>query len=90
MSTRIEFSKTGKTPFEKLISHNPAILEKWNELELILFNQTSLNANLLEQVRRTLAFGNGCEYCMVKGGKPEFDAKTKELKLQLPLPNFLP
>ena len=32
-----------------------------------------LDPYLLEQLRRTMAFGNGCEYCMVKGGKPDFD-----------------
>ncbi|MCC8359083.1 carboxymuconolactone decarboxylase family protein [Salinimicrobium sediminilitoris] len=80
MSTRIGLSKTGNTPFEKLIGHNPSVLEKWNELELALFNHTSLDANLMEQVRRTLAFGNGCEYCMVKGGKPYFDIKDQKIQ----------
>lgn len=79
MSTSIELSANGATPFEKLIGHNPSILEKWNELETTLFNNTSLEANLLEQVRRTLAFGNGCEYCMVKGGKPSFDQKDERI-----------
>lgn len=79
MSTSIKLSANGATPFEKLIGHNPSILEKWNELETTLFNNTSLEANLLEQVRRTLAFGNGCEYCMVKGGKPSFDQKDERI-----------
>lgn len=79
MSTSIPLSDHGSTPFEKLIGHNPAILKKWNELEITLFNQTSLEPDLLEQVRRTLAFGNGCEYCMVKGGKPSFDPKDQRI-----------
>ncbi|MFD2518962.1 carboxymuconolactone decarboxylase family protein [Salinimicrobium flavum] len=79
MSTSIQQSKNGSTPFEKLIGHNPAILEKWNELETTLFTQTSLEPNLLEQVRRILAFGNGCEYCMVKGGKPSLDEKDERI-----------
>ncbi len=79
MSTSIKLSAYGATPFEKLIGHNPLILEKWNELENTLFNDTSLEGNLLEQVRRTLAFGNGCEYCMVKGGKASFDEKDARI-----------
>ncbi|MDV7696208.1 carboxymuconolactone decarboxylase family protein [Chryseobacterium soli] len=77
--TTIEFANNGNTPFEKLIGHNVQILEKWNSLEENFFENTGLDSNLMEQVRRTLAFGNGCEYCMVKGGRPEFsdsDLKT--------------
>ena len=61
MSTRINLSTTGNTPFEILLGHNPEILQKWNELETALFDSSNLGAHLLEQVRRTLAFGNGCE-----------------------------
>ena len=81
MSTSIQFSKTGSTPFEKLIGHNPEILTKWNELERTLFTTTALEGDLLEQVRRILAFGNGCEYCMVKGGRPEFDSENRRISL---------
>lgn len=81
MSTSIGLSHTGSTPFEKLIGHNPALLEKWNELENSLFTETSLDPHLLEQVRRILAFGNGCEYCMVKAGKPAFDEKDTRISL---------
>lgn len=77
MRTRITLSEIGNTPFEKIIGHNPFVLSKWNELEAALFNATNLGENLLEQVRRTLAFGNGCEYCMVKGGKPQIDSQDQ-------------
>ncbi|GGG59399.1 carboxymuconolactone decarboxylase family protein [Epilithonimonas arachidiradicis] len=70
--TRIKFSNNGNTPFEKLIGHNADFLKKWNDLEDTLWKKTLLDQDLLEQVRRTMAFGNGCEYCMVKGGKPDF------------------
>ena len=79
MSTRIKFSNNGTTPFARLIGHNPDILEKWNELDSVLFSKTHLDDDLLEQVRRTLAFGNACEYCMVKGGKPHFDQNNKRI-----------
>lgn len=76
--TRIEFSDYGNSPFEKLIGHNKPILDKWIELENALFSESSLSSELLEQVRRTLAFGNECEYCMVKGGKPNLSKKDKK------------
>ncbi|MGV0754317.1 carboxymuconolactone decarboxylase family protein [Empedobacter brevis] len=79
--TRIKFSQNGQTAFEKLIGHNPEILEKWNELEETLWNDTSLDNNLLEQIRRAMAFENGCEYCMVKGGKPDFDASQMKTSI---------
>ncbi len=69
--TRIKLSDNGQTPFEKLIGHNEAVLTKWNDLENALFQNVSLNSSLLEQVRRTLAYGNECKYCMAKAGKPE-------------------
>lgn len=71
--TNINFSDNGDTPFEKLIGHNDKIRSAWNQLEEIFWNSTNLDKNLLEQVRRAMAFENGCEYCMVKAGKPEFD-----------------
>lgn len=70
---RIKFSNNGNTPFERLIGHNNNFLKQWNNLEKTLWEETSLDPDMLEQVRRTMAFGNGCEYCMVKGGKPDFD-----------------
>jgi alkylhydroperoxidase family enzyme len=79
--TTIEFSDHGSTPFEKLIGHNQEILRHWNRLEETFFKNTSLDSDLLEQVRRTLAFGNGCEYCMVKGGRPDF--KQSDLKISV-------
>lgn len=77
--TRINLSKNGISPFEKLIGHNPEILDKWNELEIALFDSSSLNNDLLEQVRRALAFKNECEYCMAKAGNIDknIDEKTK-------------
>lgn len=77
--TRINQSNYGNTPFEKLIGHNKDILDKWNELEIALFQNTSLDNNLLEQVRRGLAFENECEYCMTKAGNVDknIDEKTK-------------
>lgn len=80
MTTRINLSRIGNTPFEKLIGHNPFVLQKWNELETVLFTETSLDSHLLEQVRRTLAVRNGCKYCMVKAGKAQFDPADQRIQ----------
>ena len=67
---RISFSNNGNTLYEKLLGHNSDILESWIQLETTFLTKTSLPAELLEQVRRNLAFDNQCEYCMAKG-KPD-------------------
>lgn len=78
--TRIQLSDYGNSPFEKLIGHHKIVLDKWIDLEVALFNSTNLDQNLLEQVRRTIAFENECEYCMVKAGKPNFDPSEKRIR----------
>jgi alkylhydroperoxidase family enzyme len=77
--TRIKLSDYGSSPFEKLIGHNKIVLDKWIDLEVALFTSTNLDKNLLEQVRRTIAFENECEYCMVKAGRPNFDPSEKKI-----------
>lgn len=67
---RISESNFGKTPFERLLGHNKAVMECWSDLGEVLEKDGWLSAELKEQVRRTLAQGNGCEYCKAKG-KPE-------------------
>ncbi len=79
--TTIPFSENGNTPFEKLIGHNPAILNSWNILEETLWKETTLDKNMLEQIRRAMAFENGCEYCMAKAGKPDFDASQIKISV---------
>jgi len=59
---RIEFSKIGTTPFQKLLGHNELILVKWEELAETLFQQRKLNNGLKEQIRRSLAYKNECSY----------------------------
>jgi alkylhydroperoxidase family enzyme len=46
-------------------------MEPWTALEEAFFRGSLLPADLLEQVRRTLALGHGCEYCQAKGGPPD-------------------
>jgi alkylhydroperoxidase family enzyme len=75
---RIDFSKEGNTLFEQLLGHNSNVLEKWSSLELVFFKSNTFSDELKEQVRRTLAFNNGCQYCMAKGKPSEniTDPKT--------------
>ncbi|PRY05010.1 alkylhydroperoxidase family enzyme [Pontibacter ummariensis] len=70
MKTRINLSPNGETPFQKLLGYNQDLMQKWAGLEETFFTCTGLSPELLEQVRRTLAFGNQCQYCMAKG-KPK-------------------
>ncbi|MEH7346501.1 carboxymuconolactone decarboxylase family protein [Bacillus sp. JJ1532] len=75
---RIVESHNGETPFQKLLGHNKAVMEGWNQLGDVLEKDGLLTSNLKEQVRRTLAQSNGCEYCKAKG-KPDplkFEEKT--------------
>jgi alkylhydroperoxidase family enzyme len=74
---RISFAATGETPFQKLMGHNEAILQGWMGLEKSLWENSTLSADLLEQVRKQLAQINGCEYCMA-GGKPEKPKDNRE------------
>lgn len=64
---KITFSQEGLTPFEQLLGHNKEILEKWSSLEECIFNSNTFTPEFKEQLRRTLAFNNGCQYCMAKG-----------------------
>jgi alkylhydroperoxidase family enzyme len=45
-------------------------VEAWSHLGEVLEKDGLLSSELKEQVRRTLAQSNGCEYCKAKG-KPE-------------------
>ncbi|KZZ84078.1 carboxymuconolactone decarboxylase family protein [Bacillus sp. SJS] len=75
--TTINFAPIGDTPFQKLLGHNPEIMRQWTSLGETLEADGALSAELKEQIRRTLAQENGCEYCKAKG-KPdpaEFDEK---------------
>jgi alkylhydroperoxidase family enzyme len=53
---------------ERLMGHAPHILAPWVQLEEAFFGSTTFPAELLEQVRRTLAFSTGCRYCQAKAG----------------------
>lgn len=73
MFARLPLSDIGSTNYERVMGHAPHILGPWSELEEAFFQRSLLPSSLLEQVRRTLADGHGCEYCKAKGGPPNPD-----------------
>lgn len=78
--TTIPLSKNGNSPFQQLIGYDPEVMQKWTALEEKLFSPRTLPKSLLEEVRKTLAFGNQCKYCMAKGKpKPSYTDKRELL-----------
>ncbi|MFL0251956.1 carboxymuconolactone decarboxylase family protein [Clostridium neuense] len=76
---KITFSQNGNSPFERLLGHNNFILKNWSSLEECFFSSTTFAPKLKEEVRRTLAFNNGCKYCMAKGSPSSEIADSKIL-----------
>ena len=74
-------SNVGATPYERMMGHAPHVLEPWTRLEDVFFKRAVLPSDLLEQVRRTLALGHGCEYCQAKAGPP--DSRHDSLRTSL-------
>jgi len=77
---RIVESSLGVTPFQRLLGHNKEVMEGWSHLGNILEKDGLLSSGLKEQVRRTLAQSNGCEYCKAKG-KPEPDTYNEKISI---------
>lgn len=76
--TRIASATIGATPFMRLLGHHEEVMERWGQLSETLERDGHLTKELKEQVRRVLAFQNGCLYCQAKG-RPDpgvFDEKT--------------
>ncbi|PWW32474.1 alkylhydroperoxidase family enzyme [Cytobacillus oceanisediminis] len=80
--TRIKESGYGDTPFQRLLGHNVEIMKAWSHLGSVLEKGGLLSSELKEQVRRTLAQGNGCEYCKAKG-KPDPDKFDEETSISV-------
>ncbi len=76
--TRIASASIGATPFMRLLGHHQGVMERWGQLSDALEGDGHLTKELKEQVRRVLAFQNGCLYCQAKGRPdPEvYDEKT--------------
>lgn len=63
---RITPRANAETPFQALF-HDSAVLRLWNRVEAAFDNSPTFDAAFLEQLRRVMAYANGCEYCMAKG-----------------------
>jgi alkylhydroperoxidase family enzyme len=59
---RISYSNLGSTPFRRLVGHNPALLEAFQQIDQAITQHLSLPAELREEVRRHLAYERGCRY----------------------------
>lgn len=79
--THINLSQTGESPFQRLLGHNDQILKNWIQLETSVFTDSSLGLDLLEQVRKTLAFGNKFENCRVVGRRPGITRSNRREQL---------
>lgn len=77
---RIKESSFGDTPFQRLLGHNREVMQAWTHLGSLLEKEGLLSFELKEQVRRTLAQSNGCEYCKAKG-KPEPDKFDEKISI---------
>lgn len=77
---RIIESNFGETPFQRLLGHNIEVMEVWSHLGEVLEKDGLLSSELKEEVRRTLAQSNGCEYCKAKG-KPQPDKFNEKISI---------
>ena len=77
---RIIESNFGESPFQRLLGHNIEVMKGWSRLGDVLEKDGLLSAELKEQVRRTLAQSNGCEYCKAKG-KPELEKFNEKISI---------
>ncbi|WP_020060327.1 carboxymuconolactone decarboxylase family protein [Bacillus sp. 123MFChir2] len=77
---RIIESNFGESPFQRLLGHNIEVMKGWSHLGDVLEKDALLSAELKEQVRRTLAQSNGCEYCKAKG-KPELGKFNEKISI---------
>lgn len=85
---RITFSKDGNTPFQQLMGHNKNLMKQWSSLEESFLLSNTFTTELKEEVRRTLAFNNGCEYCMAKG-KPSNNILDSKILLATKIADFI-
>ncbi|MBS0616515.1 MAG: carboxymuconolactone decarboxylase family protein [Verrucomicrobia bacterium] len=68
---RVGFSKIGESPFQQLLGHNSEILKQWDLLIDSFFNSATFPFEFKEELRRVLAYANGCQYCMAKAAPSE-------------------
>lgn len=59
---RVSYTSLGTSPFRKMLGHNPQLLEAFTIIDKTISEKLTLPPELREEVRRHLAYGNGCRY----------------------------
>ncbi|MFN8453114.1 MAG: hypothetical protein U0401_00325 [Anaerolineae bacterium] len=59
---RVSYTNLGNTPFRRLAGHNPELLQAFQTIDAAITQSLSLPYELREEVRRHLAYENGCRY----------------------------
>ncbi|MFB4161610.1 carboxymuconolactone decarboxylase family protein [Geomicrobium sp. JSM 1781026] len=77
--TRIPYATKGDTPFQQVLGTCERVMWKWVDLEEDLIHYGRLSVSLKEQVRRTLAEVNSCEYCKRKGKPDELHINERQV-----------
>lgn len=54
----------------RIMAYCPQISAKWNELDVSLRTEGIIDAEMKEQIRRSLAPGVGCQFCVTVAGPP--------------------
>lgn len=76
---RVAPSALGNTTADRVMGHRPELLEAWENLKHALLGPSStLDPQLKEEVRRTLAQRTGCQFCASLGRPNEDHDSRKE------------
>lgn len=59
---RVSYTKLGTTLFRNLLGHNPKLLDAFVIMDDAISNDLTLDPDLQEEMRRHLAYDNGCRY----------------------------
>ena len=59
---RISYSEVGRSPYRRMLGHNPDLLKAFEGIDLAIQNKLTLPEDIREEVRRVLAHGRGSQY----------------------------
>lgn len=72
--TRLEQASRAGTPYYNIMDHRKDISSKWMEMDEFLRFGGTLDSDLKEEVRRTVAQQSGCKFCASLGEpQPHYD-----------------
>ena len=64
---RVSYKNEGKNPLRRVLMHRPELEAAWDSMHRTFNDTALLPAELLEEVRATLAHGRGAKHCMSFG-----------------------